>query len=309
MPYSFIRFHDLLSAMEYEHEHTLSHHFGFSLPAAGWQYHRYLYQLVAAFPFSLGIVLYASAAAGTVWAVIRFDRRKLPILAFCALFFGVTAHWYFVPIRYYTPLLVVGTLFAGLWHGVLLDSSRRSVRLAGRVVVLATLGYTSVFTVQTVARYSNETRMQAEAWLNKNLHPGETMLVGGWVRYCALPYSVTNWMLVGGRDELMLRKMGDNPPYNLIQITSLHYDRHYREGEPGWMEAYHNIRSPNGPFERVAKFESHFINKRFYKRLDPMYGGYFISPTLEFYRAKNPLPSATNPAPPAVSRPVPAPSR
>jgi hypothetical protein len=33
----------------------------------------------------------------------------------------------------------------------------------------------------------------------------------------------------------------------------------------------------------VKRFEADFINKRLYTRLDPMFEGYFVSPTLEFY--------------------------
>ena len=295
MPYSFLRFPDLLAAMKYESNHTTSHHFGFSLPASGWQYHRGIYQLVAMFPFCLGFALYAASIGGTLWVLVKFDRRKLPLFAFAAAFLFVLVRWYFVPIRYYMPLLVLGPLFTGLWIGALLDSQK--FRCTGIALLIATLGYTSVFSAQTAARYAHETRDEAGHWLDKKMNPGGSLLVCGWSRYAALPQSPDEYKISGGKDDAPVRKLPGDAPYDLIEITSLHADRHFRQGEDGWINAYKRLRDPNGPFTRVAKFESHFINKRLYTKLDPMYAGYFVSPTLEFYRAKNPA-HETN-APPA----------
>lgn len=286
-PYSFIRFGDLASAMAYENSHTHGHHAGFSLPAHGWHYRRYLYQLVAAWPFSLGFALYGSAVAGTCWAVWKFDRRKLPLLAFVALFFGVTGSWHFVPLRYYLPLLVVGVLFAGLWHGALLESPRKSVRAFGLVIVPATLAYTALFTVQTTARYSHDTRVEAGKWLEQNLRHGGNLALCGWSRYVAYPGNLTNYNVLGGRDDRLVGRLQHDDPYDLVETTSMHRARHFRHAETNWINAYNHLDSSNGDFDRVARFESHFVNKRLYQRLDPMFGGYFISPTLDFYRPKH----------------------
>lgn len=285
-PYSFIRFEDLLTGMASESLHTASHHPGFSVPADGWQYHRYLYQVVAAWPFSLGLALYASVVAGTLWAAWKCGGRTVPLFAFALLFFGITGSWNFVPLRYYLPLLVIGVLFAGLWHGALLDSPRRSVRRAGLVLVLLTLAYTGLFTTQTTARFAHETRVEAGKWMDRNLRPGEKVAVCGWSRYSALPANRRGYVLKGGRDDDLLAQIPDAAPYDLIEVTSLHYSRHVRHGGTNQLAVYARLRDTAGPFACVAIFESHFINKRFYERLDPMYGGYFISPTIEFYRAK-----------------------
>ncbi|MGH7818141.1 MAG: ArnT family glycosyltransferase [Candidatus Binatia bacterium] len=50
-PYSFYHFDELRRAMAYEWSHTHGFHTGFSLPAIGPQYRKYLYQIVAAWPF------------------------------------------------------------------------------------------------------------------------------------------------------------------------------------------------------------------------------------------------------------------
>lgn len=292
MPFSFIRFPDLLKAMAYEHSHVNGHHYGFSLPADGWQYRPFLYQLTAAWPFSLGFALYGCAAAGTIWALLRFDRRKLPLLAFALVFVGVTASWSFVPLRYYLPVLLVGVLFAGLWLGALLETpSQRPVAIAALVVVL---GYTSIFAVQTTARFTRETRQEAGHWLDANLKPGTTLLAAGWSRYLAMPSATNHITLLNKLQETPMNHLDQDVAFDLVEITSLHYARHLRQGNTGMNEHYAHLRDPAGAFERVARFDADFINKDLYMKLDPMFGGYFVSPTIEFYRPKQPHTLATS---------------
>src|SRR5262249_42588375 len=56
-PFSFLHFSQFREAMAYEYQHVHSLHYGFGLPAFGWQYHKYVYELFAGFPFSLGFAL------------------------------------------------------------------------------------------------------------------------------------------------------------------------------------------------------------------------------------------------------------
>ncbi len=286
-PYSFIHFDKLRTAMQYEHNHTIGHHSGFSLPADGWQYHRYLYQIVAAWPFSLGIALYACAAAGALWALFHFDRRKFVPIAFAAAFFAVTGSWTFTPIRYYLPIIVLGTVLAGLWQADWIESGKGPRRAIAVIATLACLIYTGIFTMQTTARFGRETRDVAGRWLDENLKTNQTMLACGWARYLALPSRCAPSMVIDGKNDAAVRSLKGNETNDLIQVSSLHFDRFYRAGDQGWINSYNHLRKPAGPFELVAKFDSHFINKKFYRKLDPMFGGYFVSPTLEFYRAKS----------------------
>lgn len=285
-PYSFIRWEDTLKALSYEYGHTHGQHYGFSLPAPGWQYRHYVYQFAAAWPFSLGIALYASALAGVGWALCRRpDRRLLPLLAFFIAFFGVTGSWSFVPLRYYLPLVTLLVLFAGLWHGALIESSSRAMRMAGLVLVTITLAYTLIFAIQTTGRFAHETRMAAGRWLDAHLKTGDRLLACGWSRYLAIPNRTPpGSAVIGLRNDAPLRKQGELDDAELIEITSLHYDRHVRAGDADWLRAYDRIRTNRLDYEPVARFEARFINRSLYLRLDPMYGGYFVSPTIEFYR-------------------------
>src|SRR5262249_62187556 len=92
-------------------------HYGLSLPAVGWQYHNYVYELFAGFPFSLGFALWATAAGGAVWAIGTLRRETLIVAAFVVPFFLILGHWTFTPLRYMLPVVIVGALFAGLWLG------------------------------------------------------------------------------------------------------------------------------------------------------------------------------------------------
>ena len=285
-PYSFIHFPDLLKAMAYENAHTHGHHLGFSNPAAGPQYHRYLYQVAAAAPFSFGIALYCCVIAGMAWAVFRHSRADNVVLAFWIVFFGIVGSWSFTPLRYYLPILVIGAVYAGVWQGEWLCSGGAAWRrrLALAAVTLAA-GYTLAFTVSTTRRFSSDTRTQADEWMRKNLGANQKVHVFGWWHYTGF--------LDEGRDyrmqphkEASLSTADSILPSDLIEITSLHYLRWYRHHNQGYMAVYDAVRDPNGRFKCVVAFDAPYLNRDFYGRLDPMFRSYFISPTIEIYRHK-----------------------
>jgi 4-amino-4-deoxy-L-arabinose transferase-like glycosyltransferase len=295
MPFSFIHLPKLLAAMSYEHRHTVGHHSGFSLPAPGWQYHHYIYQMFAAWPFSFGIALYACVVPAMLWTALRANRLTFPLLAFAAVFFGVTGSWNFTPLRYYLPLVVLGCLFTGLWMASMLESASPSVRRVGSALFSAALVYTAIFTIQTDLRYTRETRDVAGRWLDENLRSGGTLVLCGWHRYMAEPSNRNAYTIVEKKQEGVIANIPDDAECDLIETTSLHYQRHVRHADQAWLDAYWRLKDKNGAFERVAKFEARFINRHLYMKLDPMFGGYFVSPTLEFYRARHPRPGSTIP--------------
>lgn len=281
-PFSFLRLPDVLKAMTYEHAHTQSHHFGFSLPANGPQYHRYLYQLVCAWPFSLGFALYFAAVAGALWLVIRRTRQIAPVLAFGLVFFGVTGSWSFVPLRYYLPLVTIGALSAGLGLTALLEHPR--ARTLGLLFLAGTLGYTTIFVVQTTERFTDETRMLAGRWIDQNLPDGTTVYYCGWARYMGLPEDLDRIKIKAKDQEGILYHPERLNPGDILQITSMQYARQYRQGNEYFTNMYNRIRKPGGDFELLSRFDTQFINKQIYMQLDPMFGGYFVGPNVEFYR-------------------------
>ncbi|HSD09608.1 MAG TPA: phospholipid carrier-dependent glycosyltransferase [Candidatus Binatia bacterium] len=280
-PFSFLHFGQFREAMAFEYQHVHSLHYGFALPAVGWQYHKYVYELFAGFPFSMGFALYASAAVGTVWVLVRLRRELIPVLAFAVSFFAIVGHWPFTPLRYQLPVLVVGAVFAGIWQASWLESASRARRVAGAVAVGATFVYTALFTFQTTDRLRHDTRIEAARWLDQTLKPGERLLLCGYSPYLAVP--TDQRILVTAANEVLISKLADRTDFDLAEITSMHYWRHERHRHPAFLPAYQRLREGRTPLHLVKRFDADFLNRDLYRRLDPMFAGYFVSPTLEFY--------------------------
>jgi len=116
-PYSFIHLQQTLAAMAFENTHVHGGHFGFStLSGHGIQYHPYAYELLAGWPFSMGIALYASALCGLVWILFHPTPKRLVVLTFFFVFFGLIGSWTFTPLRYSIPVLILMAIFAGMWQ-------------------------------------------------------------------------------------------------------------------------------------------------------------------------------------------------
>ena len=289
-PYSFIRLGKTLQALAFENRHTHGFHVGFSLPAAGWQYRKFLYQLVAAGPFGFGLPLYLAALAGILWFLFRPDRRRWVLLVFAAAWGLQTGSLTYTPLRYYHPLFSLGALCAGLWLGTELERPAGSFRRrAAAAVVLLVLATTLAFTLSTTRRYKFDTRIEAGKWLQTHLRPEQTVQIFGWQPYEA--FLATPGFPEHGHPEGKLGEIFHLGTNELIEITSLHYLRWERHGLKGYVEAYHRLRRHPERFECVATFDSPYLGREFYGRLDPMFRCYFVSPTLEFYRPCQPPPA------------------
>ena len=280
-PFSFLHFAQFRAAMASEYEHVHSLHYGFSLPAPGWQYHKYVYELFAGFPFSLGFALYLSAAAGTLWTLRHPRRERLIVVGFAALFFAILGRWTFTPLRYQMPVVVVGAMLAGVWQGEWLEDPSRRRRAAAVAAVAVTLGYTSLFTLSTTSRLRNDTRIEAARWLDTTMKPGERLLACGFSPYMAIP--TDRRIVVTGVSEAWVDRLHERNDFDLVEITSLLYWRHQRHHHPAFEPAYQRLRRGETGFHLVRRFEGEFLNRELYRRLDPMFAGYFISPDLEFY--------------------------
>jgi len=285
-PFSFIRFGDTLKALAYEYTHTHGNHLGFSVPADGIQYHRFLYQVMAAWPFSFGLPLYLAA----VWGTIRFfrqpGRHKWVILAFAGTFFLLTGSMTLTPLRYYIPLVVLGALFAGLWLGSEISQPFSSWRRrTGLVITVAIAAYTLPFTVSTTWRYPHDTRIAADQWLKTHLQQGQVVHIFGWKRYGG--YLTGTGHVMRQHRETALATIDSIGMNEMIEISSLQYLRWQRHGIKDYVAIYDHLRHNPESFELVAKFDRPFLNRDFYGWLDPMFRSYFVAPTIEFYRHKN----------------------
>ncbi len=286
-PFSLIRFSDLVKAMAYENKHTHGFHYGFSFPAPGWQYHKYIYQLFAAWPFSLGFALYAACVIGFFVSFFRPNKGLIVLLSFFMFFFLITGSWSLTPLRYYLPVLMVLIILSGFTFGKWIEQETNTTVRWGSVFFVGMVTcYTVLFTWQTTVRFKNDTRIQATDWLHRyaSQHPEiKKFVTVGAVNYSAsfVPGDFTDVQYLSERDYGRNYK---EIQADLLQLTSLQYSRAYRHNIVAMMNLYNTVRFSDTNYYLVKKFDSSFINKDLYMKLDPMFGGYFISPTLEFYR-------------------------
>jgi hypothetical protein len=70
---------------------------------------------------------------------------------------------------------------------------------------------------------------------------------------------------------------------DFVVLTSLQYARSYRQRDAN-VAVWDSVREGRLPYRLARRFRAEYLNWRFYSRLDPMYEGYFVSPTIEVYR-------------------------
>src|SRR5262249_26529520 len=203
------------------------------------------------------------------------------VLAFAVPFFAILGHWPFTPLRYQLPVVLVGAIVAGLWQASWLESPSRGCRVVAAGAVGVTFVYTAIFTFQTTDRLRHDTRIEAARWLDQTLKPGERLLLCGFSPYLAVPTDPR--IRVEAENEVAIGKVGARTDFDLLEITSMHYWRHERHRHQAFLPAYGNLREGRTPLHLVKTFDADFLNRGLYRRLDPMFAGYFISPTLEFY--------------------------
>ena len=295
-PFSILHLSETLQAFRFESHHVTAGHYGFDLDAAGWQYHHGIYQLVAAFPFSLGFALYGAVLVG-IFVFIRrrtWSQRAL-LLTFPTVYLGVTMSWSFVPIRYYLPVLPMLTIMAADGFDRALSSKARLPRLATLGALALVLVYTFVFTATSTWRFTKDTRIQAGEWIEREL-PGHSRIV-----FVESGFG-HSYMPIFERDDVRVRRtsiagarslrpfLWESEGDGLLIATGLTFRRAYRQGDPDVVADWDLLRANPKRFELVRRFSSWYLHKQLYVALDPMYDGYFVSPTIELYRpirAKN----------------------
>jgi hypothetical protein len=246
----------------------------------GWQYRPYVYQFGAAFPFSFGVALYAALLGGLVYCAVRWRRVLLVPFGYAAFYLGIMGSWEFVPIRYYLPFEPVLLMAPALALAAGLTAPAPRVRRWTGAALVVVLAYTVAFTVSTTARFRDDTRLQAQRWLQQRVAEGHDVLTVGatWYLPALEGDRVTNLAMYGAMPGHLA---GHRPDY--VVLTSLHYARSYRQQDAN-VALWDTVRRGVLPYRLAERFRAGYLNWRFYTKLDPMYEGYFISPTIEVYR-------------------------
>jgi 4-amino-4-deoxy-L-arabinose transferase-like glycosyltransferase len=279
-PHMFLQWEANWRAFQHEMDRVRWLDYGFNLWAPGWQYRPYVYQLGVAFPFSFGVALYAVLLAGLVYCGARWRRVLMVPLGYAAFYLAVMGSWDFVPIRYYLPfepaLLVAPAL--ALAAGLTAPAPR--VRRWTAAALTGVLCYTLAFTISTTSRFTDDTRLQAERWLQQRMDEGHDVLTVGVQWYQPAPRGprVVNLVDYGAMPRVVEHGRPD-----FVVLTSLLYARSYRE-QDGNVAMWDTVRKGMLPYRLAKRFRSGYLNWRFYTRLDPMFEGYFVSPTIEVYR-------------------------
>jgi 4-amino-4-deoxy-L-arabinose transferase-like glycosyltransferase len=286
-PYTFLDYHGSIDAFLFEFKHSTEvGHFGFDLSARGWQFHPYVYQIFAAFPFSLGFLLWMATFAGLFFFMFKSPLSwKVMGLSFVTFYFLILSRWKFVPIRYYLPLLPPLTIITAYSLSQLLKKSPRW----GAVILAAIFTYTLIFSLTTTDRFRHDTRLEAAAWAIRNLKAGsEIVIVDPHFKYSYAPFfDVKLFSLFRMELRVIDSKLKNRSlsPRCILCLSSLDYDRYYRnKTDQKGIRIWESIRKSPEIFHKIKEFDGWFLNKSIYSQLDPLFGGYFVSPTIEFYQ-------------------------
>ena len=103
----------------------------------------------------------------------------------------------------------------------------------------------------------------------------------GYSPYLAVPTDPR--ILVNAVNEVWISKLAARDDFDLVEISSMHYWRHERHRHPAFDPEYRRLRAGEKGLHLVKSFDADFLNRELYRKLDPMFAGYFVSPTLEFY--------------------------
>jgi 4-amino-4-deoxy-L-arabinose transferase-like glycosyltransferase len=285
-PYSFLDYNQTIAAFHTESIHSrILGHFGFDLSAEGWQYHRFIYQIFAAFPFSLGFFLWLASLAGMLFFILKSRHtQKILGLSFVALYFLIFASWKFVPIRYYLPVMPILIIISSFLFNHLLTARPKW----GWLALLLVFSYTLAFSMTTTYRFTKDTRLESASWAVHHLKPRTRIfLVDPHFNYSYSPVFDSNTFLIR---KISLRDVESGitnhtfPTDSIFCLSSLDYGRYYRDKKDlKGIQIWDSIRRNPAIFYKIKYFTSRFLNKSFYVWLDPMFEGYFVSPTIEYY--------------------------
>jgi hypothetical protein len=313
-PYSLIHLKTTVDAFFFESAHVKGGHYGFDLSPAGWPYYPYVYQLFAAFPFSLGLPLYLATLASLVHFALRSPRARVMLgLSFPLPYLGILASWKFVPTRYYLPALPILLILAAPGFSRVFSAAGNRWRPAARLALLLVMAYTLAYDLSTVDRFRRDTRLAASRWADQAIPPGSRIILvdpifdRGYIVPAGspgpMPFPVPLERVMEkaymplfdrGRFSVETRDLGRTMKEwqdgrigrgDILCLSSLVFLRDVRLGKKAGerLRWWGMIRKNPRKFRRLQVLDAPFLNRGFYAALDPMYACDFVSPTIEFY--------------------------
>ncbi len=264
------------------HVAEMGHH-AFDLNGEGIVFHRFLYQILAAYPFSLGIPLYLLSLAGLGCAIGRREPGFLWILFFALPYFLLTASMKVVFLRYSLPVAVILCMAAGYGISALGEGAPGRIgKWAVRAAAVLVVVYTASFT-WTIVRHmprGNTTLDDALSWLDRNAPPGSRVARTLFTPpLSGRPYEVTIMRPHHFRSEWLEAERPD--VIVASALVTVGFERG-GTGMEGGREFLEDLRSQRGDYRRVAKFERDFLQKDLFERIDPILSETFM-PAVEIF--------------------------
>lgn len=237
----------------------------------GWYGRPYLYQLVASFPYTLGLPLYCLVVAGVVASLRRFERADRVVLAALVPYFIVIGYSGTAFPRYLLPLVPGLVLLAARF----LDGLERP---RWRAVLLAlTLAYGALFTFTQVARFSYEQHYELATWMADRVkttssHPQPVLVLASRVR---LRYSnLVRPMRAAGLAPVSVVRRPGSMETEFVVLPHLSTLRKPTMPHEFVIARFvEQLESGAGPYREVARWESTYFQRDFYRWLDPSFGG------------------------------------
>ena len=271
-----LRWREMLASMNYLHAAStilasdyLNHHL---VPTLGWYGRPYLYQLVAALPFSLGWPLYVLALLGVCRAAWHRELADRVLLAGLLPYFAVIGRSQLVFPRYLMPLFPPMVLLAAR-AACGSDVRRRT----GTAVLLAVFAYSFALAASQVTRFSTDQQRSVARWIAEQVPHA----AGGPV----LRVGVVD--LSGGLGYDQLEKPLTRAGFIYLPLD----DGHWFDGQPDvfvlpeWKEISVRRDRPDGVAARQlselesgaagyrlgARFRSTYLQSNLYTWLDPAF--------------------------------------
>jgi hypothetical protein len=240
-------------------------------PSLGWHAHRWIYQLVATFPWAMGWPLYALAVLGVSGAL---RERALPDRLLVATFaaglgamglFAVTYPRYYMPL--YPPLVVLAARSLARWR----------VRSQVSVAVFALVWtYTLALSASQVARFSVDQQHAVAAFIEERFaariargEPPRIAYPAEWSMYTNLP-KVLKVARLGGGGAPRGRWLEGAPEVFVMPDWIAIQLRRDRPFDPAVREL-DALEEGRAGYQPAAHFRSRYLHQGLYTGLDPAF--------------------------------------
>lgn len=256
-----------------------SGHYGFDLVPDGFIYTHYIYQLIALFPYILGIPLYIISLLG-LYKFIKIEEANkrifliFPTLAYL-IFVGVSP---VVMTRYYMDLIPFFCFFAAYFF---INQKKRVFNLSNyfkTALFIILILYTLILTqTQNDKMFIHDARYEAIRYIAQNAEPNSIVAtMGGFltpnIQTYLLPDELEN-------SPVFIYNLQNNSKLNVSYIL-IPVERYYRAKRdknkyPVAVNFYEDLSADKLGYCKVKSFQHPYFTENIYAMLDPKFADYY----------------------------------